>query len=372
MSTFQYTHPYFNPQRFPNVRNCLTPSLQVNSDWRPGLVRFPPKISNGKLLLARLEGTVDAYDLNNAVQLWQFKLPNPLSSLYPDGFVLVDHESLITRVGDQLFVLDINSGDPLVVKQSPYFDLPSAVFQGADLIAFDVTPEMKRFCVAWNVAEGNISWEFPVDYPAHFITAVDDLVVFASGKSQAACLSVTNGRVNWTVDVDVLFSDKPHESPLQIEGAILSFENLFILGVRPYYIVALEKSTGKVSWIQKLKTEHVVATCGYPDAAIFVLDSRYCYELSANDGTIRREIFIDKQRKEKGFSLFTLPTATDRFLYFSDVHTGTLIAMSLETGEFCWEYLCDAKIPIFNAPVIVGNQLFIVDTKGRFYGFLEP
>jgi outer membrane protein assembly factor BamB len=368
-----YTHFEFTAKRHRHDRVQLNPSLKLASRWCLTNVGYLPKVYGDKTLLSFKDGLIRAYD--RAFQsLWSFRLPAGFEPTPPfDGGILISENSVITRFGEKLFCLDIECGKIFAQHEVPELDLEAAIIQDSRFISL-ILEGGKFFCAAYNYKIGNQLWTHPVSEPPDYITGDSNLIVLSDCKGELCCLNGVTGKQLWRVRLMELVDGETEYKELKrgdIEGIPIINGGLVIVPVIKNHVIALELQTGKLVWMQKLDIEVPNNTVLYPDGNIYIVDYKILVIINAQSGQILESRNLFEEFKDHNLLMPTRFAVSEDFIYVADIYKGNLVALNKNDGRIGWSYELKTQIPYLKGPIIIGEQLFLLDIKGNLYTFSQ-
>jgi outer membrane protein assembly factor BamB len=373
-----YSHYRFNPQRRRLERDRLAPPLKLLEDWTMQDVGYPPKIALGKVFVSFLEGRLAAFEENSAKKLWDFRLPVAYESGVPnDGELLISDGTLVTRLGGEIFVLDSATGKLLYRHAAPNFDLRSAALFEKRLFGIYLDEEDDEepvYCFAYDLEGHEILWKHELARLAKSLTVSARAVFLSDKKGYFTCLSAETGAQIWTTSLQEIGKYTETDKTIRsgdLTGVPFLWDDLVVLPVAGYHVVALDQTSGALRWSQSVDIDDPRNVVCSPDGVLAVVDSEVYDTIDVATGRILSRMNIAAILGPYDDPFLTQMDVTDRFIYFSIINRGILVAQERQTGQISWTYQCAAGIPVLNAPVVMNGHLYLLDEDHRLYGFAE-
>ena len=335
-----------------------------------------PKVAGGRVFVNFLDGRVEAYKEGDKKQEWSFGPPEKYKPGVPDdGDLLISGNTLVTRLGGELFVLDAVSGTLESRHSLPSIDLPSSVLRDKTLFGIYVDEESSEepiYCFAYELERQKFLWKHEVQRIPKCLTASEQSVFLSDKKGHFSCLAAADGEQVWTASVQELGSftdvDDSHRKG-DVTGVPLLWSDLVIVPIEGYHVAAFDQATGDVRWSQKLPIDDPRNLACGSDGVICAVDAATCVSLDADSGRITSQLDITAELRPHGGPLLTQIEVADRHLFFSTIKKGTLVALDRQTGAIPWTFKCEAPVPINNAPVVVNGRLYLLDENHTLYVF---
>jgi outer membrane protein assembly factor BamB len=370
-----YTHYRFHPGRRRMQADPLVPPLRPLPDWSMPDVGYPPKIAGGLLFLSFVEGRLGTYE-SSGKPVWSFRLPRGYRAGLPnEGDLLISDGTLVTRLGHEMFVLNASTGELRDRLVAPEFDLRSAVLQGNRLFGIFLDEEDDDepvYCFAYDLDRREFLWKCTIERIPGSLTVSEQSVFLSDKKGHFTCLSAETGTQIWTTSVQETGRFRDVDRTIRngdVTGVPLTWADLVIVPVEGYHVLALDHATGTVRWSQVIDIDDPRSLACSPDGILTIVDSEICVSLNVATGHILSQMNIDAALRPYGGPLLTQMDITNRFLYFSTIQKGILVALDRESGEIPWTFQCAAAVPIHNAPVVVNGYLYLLDEDHNLYVF---
>jgi outer membrane protein assembly factor BamB len=371
-----YTHYRFNPERCRRHADPLAPPLTQLKAWSMTGVAAMPKVASGRVFVNFLDGRVEAYGEHNKQREWSFGPPeNYRPGIPDDGDLLISGNTLVTRLGGDLFVLDAVSGNLESRHRIPSIDLLSSLVREKTLFGIYVdeeSPEEPTYCFAYELHRQKFLWKQEIERIPKWLTASDQSLFLSDKKGHFSCLSATDGKQIWTTSVEELGAFTDVDKSLRkgdVTGVPFLWRDLVIVPIEGYRVVAFDQATGDVRWSQKLPIEDPHNLACSSDGVICVVNAETFVSVEAGSGRITAQLNIAAELRPYGGPLLTQIEVTDRHVFFSTIKKGILVALDRETGAIPWSFKCEAPVPINNAPVVVNGRLYLLDEDHTLYVF---
>ena len=373
-----YTHYQFHPERRRLQADSLMPPLKLLKDWSKTSVGYLPRIAAGKLFITFIDGHLEVYDEASGEFLWNFRLPNGYQPGLPnDGDLLISGELLITRLDGEIFVLDIESGKLCDRQLVPYFDLESAILLGRRLIGVYVDEDDDDepiYCFAYDITQREFLWKQVIQRFPHSLTASASQIFLSDRRGHFTSLSIETGRQLWSISVQEIGRYDDLDGTRRqgdVTGIPCLWEDLVIVPVEGYHILALEQTSGVLRWEQTVEIDDPRNLVCDPDGDLILVDAEVYVSMEASTGRILTQKNIRSALHPYGGPLLTRMDVAGNFLYFSTIHRGILVALNRQSGEIPWSFKCAAAVPIRNAPVVLNHRLYLLDEEHNLYIFVE-
>jgi outer membrane protein assembly factor BamB len=371
-----YTHYQFHPERRRMQVDPLMPPLRLLEDWSMPGVGYPPKIAAGNVFVSFLEGRLAVFEESSGKQLWDFRLPQGYHAGLPnDGDLLISEDTLLTRLGGEMFFLDASTGKLHSRQVAPAFDLRSAALQGNRLFGIYLDEEDDEepvYCFAYDFERQQLLWKQAIERIPKSLALSSQSVFLSDKKGRFTCLSAQTGAQVWTASVQEIGKFTDIDQTIRngdVTGVPLLWGDLVVVPVEGYHVVAFDQATGAIRWSQSIDIDDPRNLVCSPDTTLTIADCEIYVNLDVATGHILSQMNIASALRPYGGPLLTRMDVTDRFLYFSTIHKGILVALDRQIGEIPWTYQCAAPVPINNAPVVVNGRLYLLDEDHNLYVF---
>jgi outer membrane protein assembly factor BamB len=143
------------------------------------------------------------------------------------------------------------------------------------------------------------------------------------------------------------------------------WDDLVVLPVEGYHVVALEQTFGTLRWSQSVDIDDPRNVVCSPNGVLAVVDSEVYDTIEVATGRVISRMNIAAILGPYDDPFLTQMDVTDRFIYFSIINRRILVALERQTGQISWIYQCAAGIPVLNAPVVVNGHLYLLDEDYR-------
>lgn len=371
-----YTHYRFYPERRRRQADPLAPPLTQLEAWSMRGVAALPKVASGRVFVNFLDGRVEAYGEHNKEREWSFGPPeNYRPGIPDDGDLLISGNTLVTRLGGDLFVLDAVSGNLESRHSLPSIDLPSSLVREKTLCGIYVdeeSPAEPIFCFAYELDRQKFLWKKEIERIPKWLTASDQSLFLSDKKGHFSSLTLAEGKQNWTVSVQELGAFTDVDKSVRkgdVTGVPLLWHDLVIVPIEGYRVAAFDQATGDERWSQELAIEDPNNLACSSEGVICVVNAETFVSLEADTGRITSELNIAAELRTYGGPLLTQIDVTDRYVFFSTIKKGILVALNRETGSIPWTFKCEGIVPINNAPVVVNGRLYLLDEDHTLYAF---
>lgn len=371
-----YFHYRFTPERRRMQADSLAPPLRRLEKWAFKSVGYPPKIAAGKVFLSFLDGRLAAFEEGSAKLLWDFHPPRGHQDNFKNNSdLLISGNFLLTRLNREMFILDTLTGklrDHLTV---PEFDAHSAVLRENRLFGIYVDGEDDEepiYCFAYDLERRDLIWKHAIERIPHSLAMSASRIFLSDKKGGFTCLSAETGAEIWTTSLREIGKYTDIDQTIRhgdVTGVPLLWGDLVIVPVEGYHVLSFEQATGAVRWSQSVDIDDPRSLICSPDGVLTIVDSEVYVNLDVATGRILSEMNISTALRPYGGPLLTKMDVTDRFLYFSTIHRGILVALDRQSEEIPWTFQCAAAVPIHNAPVVVNGRLYLLDEDHNLYVF---
>lgn len=341
-------------------------------------VAYPPRIAAGKVFVSFLEGWLAAFEEGTAKLLWDYRLPQPFQSEVPnDGELLVSDNLLVTRLGEEMFVLDATTGKLKQRHAAPNFNVSSAVLLNERVFGIfvdEADDEEPVYCFAYDLPRQQILWKHKLERLSRSLTMSAQHIFLSDKKGYFTCLAADTGAQLWTISLQEIGKYTETDNSIRkgdATGVPFLWEDLVVVPVEGYHVVALDQLSGAIRWSQSLDIDDPRNVVCSPDGVITVLDSEVYDTIDAATGRVLSRMNIAATLRPFDDPFLTQMDVSERFLYFSIINKAVLVALERQSGKISWTFQCAAGIPVANAPVVVNGRLYLVDEDHNLYVFVD-
>lgn len=142
-----------------------------------------------------------------------------------------------------------------------------------------------------------------------------------------------------------------------------------VAGVRAHHVVAIDLATREARWVRRVAAAQPATLTAYPDGSLIVLGDRTFETLDARTGEIVAALDLGPELARAGADgPFSRPGVTHDHVFAGD-YLRSVIAVERATGAIVWEQPCKARLPAGNAPLVLGDTLHAVDSKGFWHAW---
>lgn len=337
---------------------------------------YPPKISGGKVFVSFLEGRLAAFEEGTAKQLWDYRLPQSYRCEVPhDGELLVSDNLLITRLGEEMLLLNATTGKLKHRHAVPNFNLRSAVLLQDRVFGIFVDEDdddASVYCFAYDLQRRQILWKYRLDRISKCLTMSDQRIFLSDKKGYFTCLAADTGTQLWTTSLMELGryteTDKSIRSG-DATGVPFLWEELVIVPVEGYHVAGLDQTSGAIRWSQSVDIDDPRNVVCSSDGIVTVFDSEVYDTIDAATGQVLSRTNIAATLRAFDDPFLTQMDVSERFLYFSIINKGILAALERQSGKILWTFQCSSGIPVVNAPILVNERLYLLDEDHNLYVF---
>lgn len=291
------------------------------------------------------------------------------------GDLLISGDTLLTHLDGEIFILSSSTGKLRNRRRAPSFDLRSGVLQDNRLFGIYLDEEDDDepiYCFAYDLVRGAFSWNHAIERFSGTLAMSGQRIFLSEKKGEFSCLSAETGTRLWTASLREIGKFTDIDGTIRdgdVTGVPLLWGDLVIVPVEGYHVVALEQATGAVGWSQSLDIDDPRSLVCSPDGVLALTDSEIYISLDVTTGRVLSQNNIGAALKPYGGPLLTYMDTTDRFLYFSAIHSGILIALNRQSGDISWTFQCAAAVPLCNAPAVAHGRLYLLDEGNNLYVF---
>jgi len=370
-----YTHYRFHPERRRMQVDSLKPPLKLLEDWSMSGVACQPKIKEGKVFVSLLSSGLKVFEQSTATELWSFSPKGIDDDLSGEGDVLISGDTLVTRRGGKIFVLDSSTGELRGSQSTPAFDLASAALRGNVLYGIYLDEEDADepiYCFAYDLERADFLWRHRILRPPKVLTMSEQQIFISDNRGSFTCLSAETGSEIWRNSLKEIGKFTDIDQTIRsgdVTGIPLLWGNMVIVPVEGYHVLAFNQASGEIDWSQRIDIDDPRSVVCSPEGILIVVDCEICINLDVTSGRILSQMNIDAAVRSQGGPLLTQSDVTNGYLYFSTINKGILVALDRQSGEIPWSFKCAAPVPIANAPVVVDGRLYLVDESHNLYVF---
>jgi len=301
---------------------------------------------------------VVAYDIGNAVPLWEYHGNEPFESGAGAGSTLLEGNELLLALQGEIRKLDrqgkvvhsfaVDEADLRGGFIQDQTLLCGAWDQGLALCAFDTASGKKR----WSHALGAYNALFTLESGTVSFRQTDDLIVG---------LDASNGDERFRFPLNRLHGAAavPPSTALRSRGRLVGWMGSVLAAVQPNLLVSIDVRSGALQWVQKLQTENPFGFAVYQDKA-FVLGYQTLELLDAASGALSSVDVEDELNRVRAFAAFSQLAPTEDHLYCTDAH-GLLLALNHKKGTVDWTTKLPSPMRAGDIAVAVDGKLWVVD-----------
>ncbi len=361
----------FSSARHRDDRAQLRPPLQLLKTWSRTGVGFPPLARDGNIYLSLTSGAVIALEESTGRQIWKLALSGTYSRIaMSNGACILHDQGMLVYFDRELILVDLLSGEVTARYAVPQLTLKDAVTDGHILVCEFETAD-KVSCGAFDLRNGALLREYPRWWDGG-LAAAQGLVCGCIERRVLSAVEVASGNIRWNYSLAELGRYKDELGKDQ-QGDLIGVPsivgNQVVAAVLGYHAIALDIQTGKQVWVQELRSPNVFNISYYPDGKLYALGYQFFHVLEAATGRIEDEYDCGPLFKEaKVYGPFTDLGISDEYIYAADFE-GTLIAFHKTRHTIDWTFKCKSKIAAMDAPMVLGNRMYVLDARGNFYAF---
>ncbi|KXX71913.1 PQQ-binding-like beta-propeller repeat protein [Flammeovirga sp. SJP92] len=232
------------------------------------------------------------------------------------------------------------------------FMINSAPVKGKNEIVFSV---YYTGMYSVSLKTGELLWASS-DHSLFTCGTSNQIIYFSAKKNAIISKNISDGKVNWEYKFEV-----------KEEGAYVSAnENIVVFATFDGKIYSLNSKTGKVNWIKddkQQKIEGVYGFSGLTKSSITLCT--WSQENGQNfiltnldyDGNVKWSKTFKGWKKQEFGQIASKPLIENDIIYVS-TGTNIMYAINITSGEIEWEYKIKDNQPIYCTPYKVGNRLY--------------
>jgi outer membrane protein assembly factor BamB len=362
----------FSFSRHRDDRAGLHPPLELlSSRFRSGL-GFLPLAADGHIYLSLTSGAIVALEESSGREVWKLALPRSYSQIaMTDGAFLLHDRRMLVYFDRELMLVNPATGEVTERHQVPPFPLHGAVAEG-DLLVCQFEADRKLFLGALDLRTGAFLWQYPWPSVNPVLTVSRGIVCVRPKRSILSGIDLASGETRWSFPVADLGRHKDAVGD-EHEGELIGLPSVvgdrLLAAVLGHHVLALDIATGQQHWVQELRSRNPFNLTYYPDGRLSVLGHQHFHVLDVGTGQLLDEHDCEKVFKEAQVAgPFTDLGISDEYIYAADF-VGRLIAFHKTRHTIDWTFRCKSKVAALDAPVVLGNRMYVLDSRGNFYAF---
>ena len=223
-----------------------------------------------RLIVADIQGKVQALDLHTGAPLWTFE-PDSVQAVRAAPVALPKHQVAIVYDTGEVVALAQETG---AVQWRTSLNAPVWMTPVAGCQRLFV-PTMRSTLVALDGTSGKIDWIYWIDTPSVKVAtpAVDSLhLVFGATDGIIRALDPVSGTLRWQVKGSGAFVAAP-----------LLTDDMVWIGGMDRFAYAIDKNSGEIRWRQRLKGRVKTAPVRAGSSYIFIAEPMHAYAFQENN-----------------------------------------------------------------------------------------
>jgi outer membrane protein assembly factor BamB len=362
----------FSPSRHRDELAVLGPPLQLLKPWSRSGVGYLPLASGGRIYISLASGSIVALEESTGQEIWTLALPGTYSqTAMTNGAFLLHPRALLVYFGGELMLVDPVSGAITAKHAVPALSLGGAVVDG-DLLLCQFETKGHSAWGAFNVESGTLQWQHSGSWENPIATASQGILCVCLERRVLSGIEIASGQVRWRFSLGELGRHKDalgDEQEGDFVGIATGAGDRLVAAVLGHRVLALDIATGERRWVQEVRSRNPFNLTYYPDGKLYVLGSQYLDVLDADTGQIFEEHDCASAFKQAGVAApFTDLGVSDEYVFAVDF-VGWLIALHKTRHTIDWMFRCKSKVTALDAPVVLGNRMYLLDGRGNFYAF---
>lgn len=257
---------------------------------------------------------------------------------------------------------------------SNYFDRELIITETIPLNDHDMIIQL------YDYRNDKIVWEKSDLKNSLFYLRKGNKIIKTGGRNNGdlICLDFNTGETIWKNTIAKIGN---HPDPFgirkTIEGYIKDsafiYENIVVVAVFGFHIIAFDINTGGKIWTIKLDFDNVRLSPSLPEKIFYTIGSNDLYKIDIITGEIISQKPIWNEFKTYGLISpgGSVLTVTDNYLYgiFYRNQVGLLFAINRETAKIDFSYDFNELIPYNNFPLIINNRMYCLSYEGNLFVF---
>lgn len=342
----------------------LEPTFEFEREWQKKVgsgrddryVRLQPYVEDGVVFTVDRKGRVTALDAREGRLRWQTELEAEISGGVGNGGDLI----FVGGLQGQIYALDKTEGRVLW-QTDVSSEILAAPESNGEVV---VTPAIDGRLFAFDARDGARIWSY--DHPTPVLSLrsnasplmLNDAVLVGFDNGQLLRFDSSNGHLRWSARVGQPQGKTEIERLVDVDTTPIAIGSLVYAASVNGRLVAVNRSTGRVTWSQELSTHHNIA---HLDGKIAVTtDSGHVKLFDARTGT---EYWQSEKlhRRETG-----APAMIDELVLVTD-HEGYLHGLRTENGEMVARRKLGSRASA--QPLVADGLIFIYDDAGKLAAY---
>lgn len=346
----------------------LEPAFEFKREWKEKVgsgrderyVRLQPFIEDGIVYTVGPKGSVTALDAGDGTLRWRTELAAEISGGVGNGGNLI----LVGGLQGQVYALDKTEGRVLWQAKVSSEILAAPESDGEVVLA----PAIDGRLFAFDAADGALIWSY--DHPTPVLSLrsnasplmLNDSAFVGFDNGQLLRFDSKNGHLRWSARVGQPQGKTEIERLVDVDTTPVAIGSLVYTASVNGRLVAVNQSTGRISWAQDVSTHHNIA---HLDGKVAVTtDNGHVKLFDARTGT---ELWQSEKlhRRETG-----APAMIDGLVLVTD-HDDYLHGLRIDNGEMVARLKLGARASA--QPVVADGLIYIYDDNGRLAAYsLQP
>ncbi len=321
-------------------------------------LRLQPAVTAKAVYAADGFGQVVAVDRRTGKPQWRTHVKDRISA-----GVSADRRHVVLVTGTaQVVALDANTGQE--VWRAPATTKALAPPTLAHNLVLVKT--MDDVVVALDAHTGKKRWQYQHDTTPlrlHTSSAVqvhDDYAIVGFADGKIVILQLKTGRVMWERRIAQPRGATQLKRVVSIDANPVIERNVMYVVTFQGYLMAIEMRSGEVLWRKSFSSNTGMAISG---RYLVITDEQgHVWALDKRNG----HVFWRNQQLQARHS--TAPAIADRLVVVGDSE-GYVHWLALDSGEFVARNRLTTRAPIYAPPVVRGDQVFVLNSKGVLISF---
>lgn len=332
-------------------------SQQVGNGTQKHYLKLTPKIADGRIIAVSYNGTVECMSLSDGRKLWSTNIREPITA-GPGA----DAGMIVIGTGNGgVVALSMENGKFLWRKQVGSEVLAPPLVTRHHVVVKSENDQIYGL----SRTTGKQLWTYKQPIPSLVLRGAGGTKIHGSNvitgfsSGQLASLNIQNGDVVWTQKIAEPQGAADIERMIDIDDTPILVGNRVYAATYQGKLVALNATTGKITWNQNFSA---YAGLAYSMGNLYASDTASdVYAFNAKTGSV-----LWRQHNLFGRYL-TGPAVVGGALAVGDAD-GYLHFLSLQDGHFVARVRVDKKGIIAN-PVVFGDMLYIYGNSGRLNAY---
>jgi outer membrane protein assembly factor BamB len=331
-----------------------------------------PLASEGMIYLSLAAGSIVALDESSRQEKWTLALPGAYSqTAMTNGAFLLHARGMVVYFDRVLMLVDPATGEVTARYPVPELSLSGAVVDG-DLLLCQFETKGQPAWGAVNLQNGAHQWQRVGAWENPVATAAQGVLCVCLERRVLSGIDTASGDVRWRFPLAELGRHKDALGDEQ-EGDFVGIASVVgdrvIAPVLGHHVLALDLATGERRWVQQIRSRNPFNLTSYPDGKLYAIGARYLDVLDSGTGQVVEEHDCESVFKQAGVAApFTDLGVSDEYIFAVDF-VGWLFALHRTRHTIDWTFRCESKVTALDAPVVLGNRMYLLDGRGNFYVF---